>query len=705
MNEPWTESSSASLTNVGDLVTLVDESTFCISDSSGDIAAGHPHGLFFRDTRFVSGLTVRLNGQRLEPLDAVTVDPFSGTFVSRIPPPAGRADSALVVLRHRHVGHGMREDLTIRNFATEPVECILEIEVECDFADLFDVKAGRSESIGPVTRDHEDLTIVFAYRKNGFVRATRFEIGGATRVVEGIAIFEVVIPSRGEWSTCLQVVPVVDDEAVRPRHPCGGSVEHAVPATRLAEWRRRLPGFTSQHDDFTKLLARSTDALASLRIFDPQHPRRSVVAAGAPWFMTLFGRDSLLTSWMALTVDRELALGTLRTLAEFQGKVVDARTEEQPGRILHEMRFGERAQLSLGGGSVYYGTADATPLFVMLLDELERWGADRAAIDALVPAADRALVWIDEFGDRDGDGYVEYQRATETGLENQGWKDSWDSTRFADGQLATSPIALCEVQAYVYAAWRARARIARRRGDDERAASCDARAAELKRAFNRDFWIDERGWYAMGLDRDKRQLDALTSNMGHCLWAGIIDDERVPAVAAHLRSSEMFTGWGIRTLASTMAGYNPLSYHNGSVWPHDTAICVAGLARSGFWEDASSVTQGVVSSAAHAGHLLPELFAGVARDDVVFPIRYPTACSPQAWAAAAPLLLVRALLGLEVDVPAGRIQLAPSIPEWLGELHVHGIRIGDGQLSLVADSDGIDIVEAPPGVTIERSRR
>src|SRR4029079_10491797 len=290
-------------------------------------------------------------------------------------------------------------------------------------------------------------------------------------------------------------------------------------------------------------------------------------------FMTLFGRDSLLTSWMTMIVDPDLALGTLETLARFQGTEVNPLTEEEPGRILHEMRFGETASLSLGGGRVYYGTVDATPLFVMLLGELSRWGNRRDEVDALLPAADRALDWITNHGDRDGDGYVEYQRTNDRGLENQGWKDSWDSTRFADGTLAQAPVALCEVQGYVYAALVARSHCATEAGDSRLASKLRDRAETLKDNFNRDFWVEDGEYFAMGLDRDKRRIDAITSNMGHCLWTGIVDEAKAPAVARHLLSTDMFSGWGVRTLSEPMVGYNPISYHCGSVWPHDNALC------------------------------------------------------------------------------------------------------------------------------------
>jgi glycogen debranching enzyme len=474
---------------------------------------------------------------------------------------------------------------------------------------------------------------------------------------------------------------------------------------RLETWRRRLPVLTTGHDGFRSLLERSTEDLAALRIFDPEHPDRAVVAAGAPWFMTLFGRDSLLTSWMAMLADSDLALGTLQTLARFQGTQTNPITEEEPGRILHEMRFGESAELSLGGGRIYYGTADATPLFVMLLGELARWATNREEVDALIPAADRALEWIEKWGDRDGDGYVEYQRTTDRGLQNQGWKDSWDAVRFADGTLAQAPIALCEVQGYVYAALRARSHIATEHGDLDLAESLRRRAAELKKAFNRDFWLDEHGWFAMGLDRDKRPIDALASNMGHCLWTGIVDVDKAAAVAKHLMSDACFSGWGIRTLADTMAGYNPISYHNGSVWPHDNAICAAGLMRYGFVDEAQRVMEGQLAAGAHFGNRMPELFSGLAREHVPFPVSYPTSCAPQAWAAASPLLLLRTMLRFEPDIRNEELHIAPAVPSWIGSLRLEQIPLMGGHLSIEVEGDRLRTLAVPRGLTIVRTPR
>jgi glycogen debranching enzyme len=697
MPGPW--SSTASATLGGSLITLVEGSSFCISLPSGDMLAGLPHGLFFRDTRFLAELRLRVNGRLPEPLAAHVDDPFSATFVLQGVPEPGRADSHLVVTRHRYVGNGMREDIIVENFGDEPAFCGIDLEFACDFADLFEVKEERVEKAGSLSSSAEAGQLLFTYTRGTFRRATRIEFSETPRFAES-ASFEVIVPARDRWSLCVQVTPIIDGHEITPLHPCGLPVEHAPPIQRLEAWRQNLPRIKTGHHGFAILLERSTEDLASLRLFDPEHPDRAVVAAGAPWFMSLFGRDSLISSWMAMIVDTDLALGTLQTLARHQGRDVDPITEEEPGRILHEMRFGESARLSLGGGTIYYGSVDATPLFVMLLGELRRWRSDRGAVDALLPAADRALAWINDYGDRDGDGYVEYLRTSNRGLRNQGWKDSWDSTHFADGHLAEPPIALCEVQGYVYGALVARAAFAVETGDTELAEHLTARAAQLKQDFNRDFWLEDRGWYAVGLDRDKVPIDALTSNIGHCLWTGIVDHEKSALVARRLLSEELFSGWGVRTLASSMTRYNPVSYHNGSVWPHDNALCVAGLIRYGHVDEALRLTQGIVDAGHQLGDRLPELFGGFGRDEYTFPVPYPTSCSPQAWAAAAPLLLLRSLLGFEPDLPAGRLEVAPVLPEWLGRLHLEDLPIAGGRLSLEAEGDRLEAVDAPHGLTV-----
>jgi len=683
-------------------VTLVDESTFAISGGVGDMVPNTAQGLFVRDTRILSRLEMLVNGVRPEPLAAVGEEPFSATFVSRCQPRPGRADSTLMVFRARYVGQGMREDITIRNFGDEATFCSVEIFVDCDFADLFAVKEGRGgEAEGEVSREVRADSLEISYRRGTVSRGTVLHFSPTpSQVGRDIATFEAIVPARGEWKGCIEVYPVIEGKVIDPRYRCGQPVERAAPSERLAKWRRQVPHVETDDEALGAVLARSAEDLGALRIFDPDFPERVVLAAGAPWFMTVFGRDSLITSWMALIVDPDLALGVLQTLARFQGKDIDPRSEEQPGRILHEMRFGEAPSLSLGGGSIYYGTADATPLFVMLLGELRRWGLAREAVEELLPNAERALEWIERFGDADGDGYVEYHRATDRGLANQGWKDSWDGIRYADGRVAEAPIALAEVQAYVYGAYLARAHFAREQGDEGTYDRYRAKAAGLKADFNRDFWCEEKGWFAVGLDADKHRIDSLTSNMGHCLWTGIVDEEKAAIVADRLLSKQMFSGWGVRTLGTDMGGYNPISYHCGSVWPHDTAIVAAGLARYGFMDHTQRLITALLAAATQLGGRLPELFSGLGPEDFPSPVAYPTSCSPQAWSAASPLLCLRTMLRLDPWVPYGKTWLAPVLLPGMQRLKVEGIPLGGARVTVEVDGDDVSVTGLPPEVEL-----
>jgi glycogen debranching enzyme len=399
--------------------------------------------------------------------------------------------------------------------------------------------------------------------------------------------------------------------------------------------------------------------------------------------MALFGRDSLLTSWMLLPIDSALGLGTLQTLAAYQGVRSDDESEEEPGRILHEVRFGRGTPF--GSANVYYGTADATALFVMLAAELRRWRGREPETDALLPHVDRALAWLT--AQTDLHGFVRYRRRTPNGLANQGWKDSWDGITFADGRIPDSPIALAEVQAYTYAAYSARAEWASELGDHAAETSWRRRAMQLRSDFDSAFWLPDSGWYALGLDRSGSAIDALSSNVGHCLWTGIADEARAPELAQHLLSPEMFSGWGIRTLATTMQAYDPMSYHNGSVWPHDTALCVAGLMRYGFVSCAWQVARGLLDAAVHFRGRLPELYGGFPRSDLRHPVPYPTSCSPQAWSSAAPLLVLRALLGLEPDVVGRTVRCSPHIPSELLPLVMSDVPIGAERITVSVHPD------------------
>ena len=645
----------------GNGVTVIEGGAFCVSDATGDVTPGGAQGLFHQDARVLSRWELRLDGQPLDALSVQQPEAFSARFVLRRPP-------KLLVVRERLVTSGMRETITVDNFGPETT-VQLSLHVAADFADLFAVKHGDATASTEGAVDDGRLVL----------RGISVSATGEPAVTPGLLTWTTTIPARGRWSTEVTV------QAAEPFDDTG-------PARRLNAWRTTT--LTATGPKLADVLRRTRNDLGALRIDGP-HP---YVAAGAPWFMTLFGRDSLLTAWMALPLDDTLALGTLRTLAASQGTTVDPGTEEEPGRIMHELRRGPDSTAALGG-THYYGTVDATPMFVMLLAESWRWGAGDDAVRALLPAADAALSWVDDHGDRDGDGFVEYARATDRGLLNQGWKDNPESVNDASGRLATGPIALCEVQGYVYAALLARAELAEQFGGD--ATGPRARAETLRQRFADAFWLPDRGWYAVALDGDKQKVDALTSNAAHCLWTGIATDEHAATLIARLSGPDMDTGFGLRTLSSEMGAYNPVSYHNGSVWPHDTAIAVAGLLRyahlPGAVDLAHRLAGGLLDAATAFGGRLPELYCGLPRDEFDPPVPFPTSCSPQAWASAAPLLLVRAFLGLAPDVPRRTVTTNPRLPEEWGTVTLSGLRLGPATASVTAAGDTAVVSGLPDG--------
>jgi glycogen debranching enzyme len=417
----------------------------------------------------------------------------------------------------------------------------------------------------------------------------------------------------------------------------------------LNRWLAEAPKLECDWDALRETYRRSLIDLAALRFSPPILGQRSLPAAGLPWFMTMFGRDSIFTSLQALPFTPSLAATTLRALGDWQGTRIDDFRDEDPGRILHELRYGELTAFEERPQSPYYGSADATPLFVVLLDEYERWTGDRRLVRELEHEARAALNWIDEYADLMGNGYISYQRRNEkTGLENQCWKDSWDSISYRNGRLASFPRATCELQGYAYDAKVRGARLAREVwGDEELASRLEKQAAELKRRFNREFWIADDEYFALALDKGGNQVDALSSNIGHLLWSGIVDKSKAKSLARHLLGPRLFSGWGVRTLAVGEGRYNPIGYHVGTVWPFDNSFIAWGLRRYGFKEEAAQVAAGILSAAEFFNGRLPEAFGGYERTLTKYPVQYPTACSPQAWSTGTPLLLLRTMLGLE----------------------------------------------------------
>jgi glycogen debranching enzyme len=599
------------------------------------------------------------------------VDYFASQFF--LYPPTGTVytNPYLSIVRKRFVGDGFHEDLTLFNHGQERIEVELRLEAAADFADLFEVKDAL-EKKGTTYAEVRAAELVLGYRREDFVRETRISTSADSQLASDGITFRVTVEPKSEWNTCVNVVPFAG-ESMHTKYGHGEQVARPNIGESLDQWLADAPKLDSDWDPLPHIRRRSLVDLAALRFYpDDSAPTASVPAAGLPWFMALFGRDSLITSYQALPFAPELAATTLRVLGSFQGEKSDRYREEDPGKILHELRFGELTVFGERPHSPYYGAFDTTPLFLVLLEEYERWTGDAQLIRELEPNARAALEWIDRFGDRDGDGYIEYERNDESGLENQCWKDSWNSILYHDGTLTSTPRATCELQGYVYDAKIRSARLAREIWNDAALAERLMReATDLKERFNRDFWIPGRDFFALALDGEKRAVDTLSSNIGHLLWSGIVDDDRADAVARHLMSDALYSGWGIRTMAVGEGGYNPIEYHNGTVWPHDSAFIAAGLARYGFRDDASRLSMSILEAATYFHYRLPEVFAGYPRELTRFPVEYPTACSPQAWATGAPLLLLRVILGLEPD--GDDLLVDPVLPDGIHEIELRRI--------------------------------
>ncbi|MCC2592933.1 amylo-alpha-1,6-glucosidase [Tessaracoccus sp. OS52] len=685
-------------------VTVVEGSTFCVSETNADISPHNSDGLFVHDTRVISKWHLRVDGKEVEPLGFIPAEPYDCLFVGRLPARPGYIEPTLIVERHRMVGMGMREDITIRNQGAEAAGLDISLAVESDFADLFEVKERRYQRLLQVDSEAGQHELVLTLRSGASQRRTvRVKANGAT-AVPGALLFQVVVPPRGSWEVSVQVSTSVEGSELQTSFPLDHPLDSARPALRMKDWRQHAASVTVANSVLADAVRTSLRDLGALRIWDADHPDDDVVAAGAPWFMALFGRDSLLTSAMLMPFAPRLAMGTLRTLARLQGRAENPMSEEQPGRILHEVRLGTDASLALGGEKVYYGSIDSTPLFVMLVGMALRAGASTEELQGLKPAVDAAVAWIGKYGDFDGDGFVEYQRSSDRGLLNQGWKDSADSMVHRDGTLASPPIALAEVQGYTYAALLAAADLEQAlTGDSARADELRARAATLKARFHEAFWMEDEGFYALGLDARKRPMKSITSNIGHCLWTGIVDDGVADRVVARLSAPDMFTGFGIRTLSSHSLRYNPASYHDGSVWPHDTIIGASGMAKYGHKDAAMQVVSGLLDALEAFDGRLPELFCGFGRDDKAVPIPYPTSCSPQAWAAAVPFEMLRIALGLEADLTRNTVHVEP-VPALIGSVAMSSSPLGADEVTLLANTQEVTLVGVPEHVHVKGAR-
>ena len=664
-------------------LTILEGSTFCICDEIGDLD-GLTSGLFAEDTRVLSRLELRIDGARPLLLSSGKVEYFSAAFYLRNPVVPGLPQDTLSIARERFVGEGMQDLLILRNESSEPLSFELQVEVGTDFADIITVKEhdfelGDPESARPLPPpaaarfDAAANQLVLEEATNGGAK-TQVLFSQAGRADGPRILFQLELGPREHWQLRIDVLPSLSGAEVN-----AVAVEHHFGAERdnvrrsLATWQLSIPRLRTEADDLRQAFRQSVADLAALRMRTADGLSR-LPAAGMPWFMTVFGRDTLITSLQTMLLGPELAIASLEELTVLQAREDDASIDAEPGKILHELRRGRAAQTWFG---TYYGTLDATPLFLILLSETWRWTADDELVERLRGPALAALGWIDVYGDRDEDGFVEYERRTSRGLENQSWKDSGDSQRFHDGSFAQTPIAPAEVQGYVYDAKLRLAELARAVWDDVPLAQrLEADADALRIRFDDRYWVEERGgYYALALDADKRPVDSLCSNLGHLLWSGIVPPERVETIANRLVGDELWSGWGIRTMSTAAAAYNPLSYHNGTVWPHDTSLGAWGLARAGRAADVWTIASALLEAARFFDWSLPEVFAGYKRSETPFPIAYPTAARPQAWAAGTPILLLRLLLGLEPDPVNRELRTtATAAPEWLDGLELHGVR-------------------------------
>jgi glycogen debranching enzyme len=708
-------------TDLGSVQVLKHGNLYLLTDPFGDI---HPDsrglGLYDSDTRLLSCCSLRVGGERPVLLQGSMGANYRGS-IQLTNPSADRNQDAKVhpldellgrtigISRDRLIGAGgMEERVRIVNHAEREMTFSVELELGADCADIFEVRGYPRPKRGtllPIAITPSRAT--FRYdgldncRRSTFVAFSDqaqahgpIDRRSEDDVLAGGSVhfrWDVKLASGARkdlhwtiWGTTTDPTADPAGDAPATLFPEPPRISPDEGAAEYHAWGRGTTSIQTDHELFNLTLNRS---LADLRLLinDGPGPDERYVAAGVPWFATLFGRDSLIASFQALAFRPQIAVETLSVLAAYQATKDDAWRDAEPGKILHELRIGEMAGAGELPHTPYYGSVDSTPLFLILFGATYDWTGDRAFVDRLWPNALLALEWIDRYGDLDGDGFVEYQRRSERGLLNQGWKDSSDAIRDRDGHGPKMPVALAEVQGYVFDAKRRMAALATVRGEDDLARRLQAEAETLRARFEEAFWVEDQRYYAMALDGDKRHLDAIGSNAGQCLWTGIASAARARDVADRLMGPGMFSGWGIRTYAEGQPGYNPIGYHTGSVWPHDTSLIAAGLKRYGFDDESNRLVGHVFQAAQHfEDYRLPELFCGFDRDQSSLPVPYPVACSPQAWAAGASFLFLETMLGLRAHAGQGELELRhPNLPDWIGRVTLNNLRVGEASVDLL----------------------
>src|SRR5216117_1537278 len=690
-NEFYIRSSSARV----DVRTRVlkQGEAFAVFDRFGDIETFGTGelGLYYQDTRFLSRLTLKLGKDRPLLLSSTVREDNAVMAVDATNPDSWRDGEIVIPRGTLHVFRSKilwektcHERLRIHNYGRAAVDVSFAIEFDADFADIFELRGMNRERRGrrletKVTKD--GLVLAYEGLDNRF-RRTRIVFDPApTRLNESVATFQIRLEAGKDASYRCAIACVVDGDSRQHVRPCYESVVEEA-ASALEGLRVREPQIFTGNEQFNDWLNRS---LADLHMMRTETPYGPYPYAGVPWFSTVFGRDGIITALQCLWFDPSIARGVLAYLAAHQADAEKPEQDAQPGKVLHEFRDDEMAVFGEVPFRRYYGSIDATPLFVMLAGAYFKRTGDRTFVESIWSNVQRALEWIDHYGDADGDGFVEYNRRSKLGLIHQGWKDSHDSVFHSDGVLAEAPIALCEVQSYVYAAKLVASELAALLGDETVAQDLKKQAQSLRHRFEEIFWCEELSTYALALDGSKRPCRVRTSNAGHCLFAGIATEEHAWRVASTLTDETSFSGWGIRTVASSEARYNPMSYHNGSIWPHDNSLIAAGFARYDLKGSAAMLLAGLMDASIFFDlHRLPELFCGFPRRPGESPTLYPVACAPQAWASGAVFLLLQASLGLSVSAPEQKLVFSkPILPAFLPKVSIRDLKVGDARVDLL----------------------
>jgi glycogen debranching enzyme len=660
--------------------------TVLVTEPDGQVQWATEKGLFFLDTRLISGWNVAANAEPWDLMnggavanDAAHIFLTNRAFLTEDGPVAPRTLSFML---SRAIDGGLHEDFDITNYGQRPIRFILEIAIRSDFADTFDVKAHRVIRRGRSTTEWSDLrqSLRTTYRNQDFQRSMTVTLGKdgpQASYANGRLAFEVKLVPGATWHCCLLYEFADGMRHFHAPHDCA---QHAPSrhASDQRTWRDTVLKLHASNEEFYRLYNQAIEDMSALRLpIDGTDHMVFVPAAGLPWFMAPFGRDSLIVSLQNILVYPEFARGALDVLGHWQATERDDYRDAEPGKIMHELRYGELAHFKLIPHTPYYGTADATPLYLITLHAAWRALGDIELLHRHRAHAEAALNWIDQYGDRDGDGFQEYQTRSPVGYENMAWKDAGDSMVYDDGTPVKGPKALCELQGYVYDAWQRMAEIFEALGEPGRGAELRAKAATLYRRFDEAFWDEATGFYAYMLDGQKRKVLTVASNPGHLLWSGIVPPERAARVVARLMAPDMNTGWGIRTLSSGHPAFNPYSYQNGSVWPHDNSLIALGFKRYGFTDEVGQIARGISEAASHFMlNQLPELYAGIARSESAFPVQYLGANVPQAWAAGSAFALLQAILGIQPDAPRNVLYVDPRLPRWLPDVTLSDLRLG-----------------------------